>query len=143
MRYRFRVEDAISRYRAASEAADAEALAGTLAPDVQLLSPISGRAVFRGSEDVQLLLGEVYRSLSGLRWFEQIGDGSRRVVLGHARIGVFNMDDAMVFDLDAEGRIARITPHMRPWLGLTALAVALLPRVGRHPALMLRALRRP
>ncbi len=50
------------------------------------------------------------------------------------------MTDAMVFDLDSEGRIERISPHLRPWLALTVFALILGPKVGRHPGVVRRAL---
>ncbi len=136
------MEDAIARYRAASAANDIGPLVETLAPDVELFSPISGRAVFRGKEDLRVLLGAVYGSLTGLRWHREVGDGSVRVVIGEARVGPLKMTDAMVFELAPDGRIRRITPHLRPWLALTVFALILGPKVGRHPALVLRALRR-
>ena len=40
-------------YRVATEAGDVEAIMATLAPDVELVSPISGRMVFRGQDDVR------------------------------------------------------------------------------------------
>ena len=47
----------------------------------------------------------------------------------------------MVFELDADGRIRRISPHLRPWLALTLFALVLGPKVGRRPGVMWRALR--
>jgi hypothetical protein len=135
------VEDAVSRYRAASEANDIDALMQTLAPDVEVVSPISGRMVFSGQDDVRLLLAAVYGSLRGLRWSETVGDGERRVVLGEARVGPVGLTDAMVFELAPDGRIRRISPHLRPWLALTLFAAVLGPRVGRRPGVMWRALR--
>jgi hypothetical protein len=135
------VEDAVSRYRAASEANDIDALMQTLAPDVEVVSPISGRMVFSGQDDVRLLLAAVYGSLRGLRWSETVGDGERRVVLGEARVGPVGLTDAMVFELAPDGRIRRISPHLRPWLALTLFAAVLGPRLGRRPGVMWRALR--
>jgi hypothetical protein len=135
------VEDAVSRYRAASEANDIEALMETLASDVEVVSPISGRMVFRGQDDVRLLLAAVYGSLRGLRWSETVGEGERRVVLGEARVGPVGLTDAMVFELASDGRIRRISPHLRPWLALTIFAALLGPKVGRRPGVMWRALR--
>jgi hypothetical protein len=135
------VEDALSRYRAASEANDTEALVETLAAVVEVVSPISGRRVFRGRDDVRLLLAAVYGSLRGLRWTETVGDGDRRVLLGAARVGPLRLTDAMVFELDTDGRIRRISPHLRPWLALTLFAAILGPKVGRHPGVVWRALR--
>jgi hypothetical protein len=50
------------------------------------------------------------------------------------------MTDAMVFDLGSDGRIQRISPHLRPWLALTLFALVLGPKVARHPAMIRRAL---
>lgn len=133
--------DSISRYREASEAGDISRLMAATAPDVEVVSPISGRMVFRGQEDVSFLLGAVYGVLSGLRWKQEIGEGPHRVLYGEARLGPVRMTDAMVFELDGEGRIRRISPHLRPWLALTLFAIVLGPKVGLRPAVVWRALR--
>lgn len=137
------VDDAIARYRTATEANDIEGIMDTLAHDAELVSPISGRMVFRGRDDVRILLTAVYGSLSDLRWDEEIGDRSTRVVIGAAKVGPVKLGDAMVFELDEGGSIKRIRPHLRPWLGLTAFAVIVGPRVARHPGAVWRALRGP
>jgi hypothetical protein len=134
------MDDAISRYRAATEANDVDAMMATMAPDVELVSPISGRMVFRGEADVRILLTAVYGTLNDLRWTNAVGDGASRVALGEARVAGVRMTDAMVFDLDSEGRIQRIAPHLRPWLALTIFALVLGPKVGRHPGVVRRAL---
>lgn len=54
------MDDAVARYRAASEANDLDALMETIAPDAELVSPLSGRMVFRGRDDLRVLLGAVY-----------------------------------------------------------------------------------
>ena len=132
--------DSVDRYRVASEANDIDALMGTLAEDAELVSPISGRLVFRGRDDLRVLLEAVYGSLRGLRWTERVGEGASQVVVGEARVGPLRLTDAMVFDLAADGRIQRIRPHLRPWLALTLLALVLGPKVGRHPGVVRRAL---
>ena len=136
------MDDAVLRYSRASEANDIEGLMETLSPDAELVSPISGRLVFRGTDDLRVLLTAVYGSLTGLRWREEVGDASVRVVIGDGKIGPLKLGDAMVFDLADDGRIRRIRPHLRPWLALTMLAIKLGPKVARHPGLVLRALRR-
>jgi hypothetical protein len=134
------VQDAIARFRAATEARDIDAVMDTLAPDAELVSPISGRMVFRGSHDMRILLAAVYGTLRELDWFRSVGEGDHWVVLGRARVGPVRMTDAMVFELAPDGRIARISPHLRPWLALTLFALVLGLKVGRHPSVIRRAL---
>jgi hypothetical protein len=136
------VEDAVIRYRTASETNDMDGLLATLAPDAELISPLSGRLVFRGRSDLRILLGAVYGDMKGLRWREEVGDGAIRVVLGDGKVGPFKLADAMVCELDAEGRIRRIRPFLRPWLAVTFFALRLGPKIGRHPGVLLRAARR-
>jgi hypothetical protein len=135
------VNDAVDRYCAATEANDIDAIMSTLSRDPELVSPISGRVVFRGREDLRILLGVVYGTITDLRWGKQVGDGEMQVAVGDCRIGPLQMTDAMVFDLDSQGRIRRIRPHLRPWLALTLFAALLGPKVARHPGVIRRALR--
>jgi ketosteroid isomerase-like protein len=133
--------DFVARYQSASEAGDIAGLMEAMAPDVELVSPISGRMVFKGERDVGVLLRAVYGSLKGLRWRQAYGEGEHRVIYGEARLLGVRMTDAMVFELDGEGRIRRISPHLRPWLALTLFAVVLGPKVGLRPGVVWRALR--
>jgi SnoaL-like domain len=139
--YGLRMDEPLSRYLSASEAADIDGVMSALTADVAVISPISGRMVFRGHDDVAVLLGAVYRSLKGLRWIRTVGEGENRVVLGHAQLGPVRMTDAMVFELDPDGRIRTISPHLRPWLALTLFALVLGPKVARRPGVVWRALR--
>lgn len=134
------MDDSIARYRTATEANDIDAIMATLAPDVEVVSPISGRMVFRGQDDVRVLFAAVYGTLKGLRWSRTVGDGEHRVAVGSARVGPVKMTDAMVFELAPDGRIRRISPHLRPWLALTLFALVLGPKVGRRPGVVRRAL---
>ncbi len=136
------MDDAVARFRAASEAFDIGEMMSLLAPDAELVSPISGRMVFRGHDDLRILLAAVYGSFSSLKWTEDVGGGSVRVVLGQATVGRLRLTDAMVFDLADDGSIQRLRPQLRPWLPLTVLALKLGPKIARHPAIVRRALRR-
>ena len=75
-----------------------------------------------GQDDLRILLGAVYGDMKGLRWREEVGDGATRVVLGDGTVGPFTLADAMVCELDTDGRIRRIRPYLRPWLALSFLA---------------------
>lgn len=136
------MDDPVQRYLSASEAGDVDGIMSALTPDVEVVSPISGRMVFRGQDDVRVLLAAVYGSLRELRWTRTLGElEDHRVALGHTRIGPVRMTDAMVFELAPDGRIRRISPHLRPWLALTLLALVLGPHVARRPGMIWRALR--
>ena len=136
------MEDAVDRYRAARGEADVAALMEALTPDVEVVSPLSGRLVFRGQDDVRVVLGAVYGTIAQLTWHESLGDGTTRVVLGEARIGPLRMTDAAVLELAPDGRIRRISPHLRPWLAVTLFALKMAVKVGRRPGVVLRALKR-
>ena len=135
--------DAIAEYRAASEANDLDRFMDTLAPDAELISPLLARGVIRGKRDLRLLFAAVYGSLSELRWSEQIIDGDRGFMIAEARLGLFRIDDAMMFELDRDGRIRRLRPHLRPWLASTWFALVVGAKVMRHPGFLWRAVRRP
>ncbi len=135
------MNDALARYRAASERNDMPALMDTLAPDVEVVSPISGKMVFRGTADVEFLLTAVYGCIKGLRWESEVGDGDTRVLVGEAKVMGIRLTDAMVFELAPDGQIARIRPHIRPWLALSMFAIVLGPKVAGRPGLVARALR--
>ena len=94
------MDDAVIRYRTASETNDIDGLIESLAPDVELVSPLSGRLVFRGRDDLRILLGAVYGDMKDLRWREEVGEGATRVVLGDGAVGPFKLADAMVCELD-------------------------------------------
>jgi SnoaL-like domain len=132
---------AIAEYRAASEANDIDSLMRTLAPDIELVSPLSAHLVFRGQDDLRALLSAVYGTVRGLKWAGELADGDTRFLLGTMRVGPFKLDDAMLFELGADGLIKRIRPHLRPWLATTFFALALGPKIARRPGVMLRALR--
>jgi hypothetical protein len=135
------MDDAMVTYREASEANEIDRLLSALAPDAEVVSPISGRMVFRGTKDLRILLGAVYSTTRGMRWTEEVGDGTARVLIGEFRVGPLRLTDAMAFDLAPDGRISRIRPHLRPYLGVTLFALSLGLKVGVHPGVVLRALR--
>jgi hypothetical protein len=133
--------DAVARYRSASEQNDIDALMLALSEDAELVSPLSGRLVFRGRDDLRILLGAVYSTVAGLRWSREFVDGDARVVVGECRVGPLTLGDAMLLELTADGLIQRIRPHLRPWLALTLFALKLGPKMARHPGIAFRALR--
>jgi SnoaL-like protein len=137
-----RTADAVAVFCSAAAANDVDGMLATLAADAELVSPLFGRMVFRGRDDLRVLLGAAFGSLRGLRWQHFVGDGSVRVAVSEARVAGVRISDAMVVELDDAGQLRRIRPHLRPWLALTMLAMALGPKLARHPGVIRRALQR-
>jgi ketosteroid isomerase-like protein len=133
----------IERYLAAAQSNDIDALVETLADDPELISPLSGRMVFRGREDLRVLLRVVYGSLRGVSWQAPVRDGNRCVVLGESRVGLAHRYDVTVFELADDGRIRRIRPFVRPWLALSVDALVVGPKMALHLGVVWRSLRRP
>jgi len=134
--------DAVATFLAAALVNDVDGMINALSPEAELASPLFGRMVFRGHDDLRALLAAVYGGLSGLRWREVIGEGSTRVAVSDARIAGVTITDAMVLELDDDGRIRRIRPHLKPLLAVTLFAAALGPKLARHPGTIRRALSR-
>ena len=135
-------KDAVATFLEATRSRDVEAMVSALAPDAELVSPLSGRMVFRGRDDLRVLLAAVYGGLNDLTWQEVIGEGSTRVAISTGRVAGVTVTDAMVLDLDGAGQIRRIRPHLRPWLAITLFALLVGPKIARHPGVVRRALRR-
>ena len=135
-------DTAVNRYAVAAAERRIDELMQTLSPDVEVRSPISGRLVFAGHREVRYLLTAVYGALSDLRWHGEFGEDDTRVLVGEGSIGRLRLTDAMVFELTEDGLIRRVTPHLRPWISLSALALRLLPRLIKRPRLLLAAWRR-
>ena len=133
--------DAVARYCRASSANDIDALMATLAPGAELVSPLSGRMVFRGVNDIRILAEAIYGTLEDMHWGAPIGHGRLWMAIAESRIAGLRLDDAMVFELDEDGLIARVRPHLRPWLATTVFALALGPKMAPHAGVILRALR--
>jgi SnoaL-like protein len=132
--------DAVTTFCAAARRNDVDGMVTALAPEAELVSPLFGQMVFRGHDDLRVLLGAAFGSLRGLHWQEHIGDGQTRVAVSQGRIGGVGITDAMVVELDDVGRIRRLRPHLRPWLALTLFGLRLGLKLGRHPGVVSRAL---
>jgi len=133
--------DALAEYRAASEANDLDRFMAVLEPDAELISPLLAHGVIRGTKDLRALFAAVYGSLSDLRWSGEMREGDRALMVAHARIGPFAIDDAMLIELAPDGRIRRLRPHLRPWVATTWFSLVVGLKVSLHPGLLWRAMR--
>jgi hypothetical protein len=133
--------DALALYARAGETGDVDLLLSAYAPDGALHSPIVGRFVFRGADDLRRLMTEVYRVAQQSTFTRRALDGDVGMLTGTSRVWGFRIEEAFAFDLDERGRIRTATVHIRPLLGLMVFAVALGLRMTRHPGLLWRAWR--
>jgi hypothetical protein len=97
--------------------------------------------VFRGRDDLRVLLRVVYGSLREVSWQAPVREGNRCFVLGESRVGPARRYDVTVFELADDGQIQRIRPFVRPWLGLSVDALVVGPKMAVHLGVVWRALR--
>jgi hypothetical protein len=133
--------------RAAVEERDLVALRDSLAPDVELRSPISSRIRFQGRDQVAGLLGNVLEVLDGLHYTAQIGAGSEWTLVFRARVRGQELEGADVIRLDSDGLVREIVVFIRPLHGIAALSAELGPRLvrpgGRARAALVSLFARP
>lgn len=130
----------VTAFCGASEKYDVDGMVATLAPDAELVSPLSGRMVFRGRDDLRVLLAVTYGSLSALKWTDALGDDAVSVAVSEGKIAGIRFTDAMVFELDEAGQIRRLRPHLRPLLAVIMFAAVLGPKLIRRWGVVRRAL---
>jgi hypothetical protein len=135
------LQPAVARFCEAAVAKDIDGVISTLAEDAELVSPLSGKLVFSGRDDLRTLLGAVYGLLRGIRWEDTIGHGQLASGVEVARVMGLRIDNAIVFELGSHGEIVRLRPHLRPWLATTLFAPRLVLELIGHPGIMLRAAR--
>jgi SnoaL-like domain len=129
-------DKAVAAWRAAGEAGDARAAAGTLAADVEVISPLTEQFRFRGRDQVTEMLTAAFEVISDIRFHTEVGDGATRALFYRARVGRQPVEEAQLLRLDESGLIREITLFGRPLPALTAVMTAIGPR-------LLRAQRRP
>ncbi|MFC0676032.1 hypothetical protein [Brachybacterium hainanense] len=122
---------AIEIWRRAGETGDPQAAVRALGDGAELVSPFTERFVFRGPEEVEVLLTAVFSVVSGFRYEHEIRDGSAALLVARARVRGVDLHEMQHLELEADGRIRRITLAMRPLTAITALARELGPVLAR------------
>jgi hypothetical protein len=140
-------EATTAKFRAAGERADLASFLETLAPNVQLRSPISFRTRFDGLDDVAALMGEAFDVIHDIEYFEDVGTSRTRALVYRAQIGGQPVEGVILVRLDEHARVVEMTLFFRPLPGLTALTARLTPRLaahrGRARSLAVAAMTRP
>jgi hypothetical protein len=140
--------DVGTRLLQAMEAHDLDAMIATLAPNVVLNSPITGRVVFRGHEEMRELMEVHFATVKDIRYFADVGDARTRAQFYRANVNGQQVEAATRIEVNEQAQISEITIYYRPLPGLTALAAALGPPVvearhGRLRATLARSLFAP
>lgn len=122
----------VDRWCEAGERADADAAAACLAPDVELISPLTEQFRFVGREQVGALLAEAFTTISDIRFHTRVGEGTTHALFYRARMGEQPLEEAQLLRLDGAGLISEITLFGRPLPALTTLMRRLGPALARQ-----------
>lgn len=124
-------QDVVARWCRAGEQRDAPAAVACLAPDVELISPLTEQFKFRGPEQVRALLEAAFTAIEDIQFHTRVGDGDIHAVFYRAHLGAQSLEEARLLRLDTAHRIREITLFGRPLPALTGLMAALGPKLAR------------
>jgi SnoaL-like protein len=125
-------ETPTAAFRAATDAADPDAVVACCSEDVTLKSPITDGFEFRGRAQLRDLMEDVFAVVGERRYSADVGDERTRVLKAHGRVGGVAIDETLFVTLADDGLIERIELFIRPLPGLITLAAELGPRVARR-----------
>lgn len=124
--------DYLAIWEQAARAGDADLLGEALAEDAELISPLTEAFTFQGRAEIVELMHSVFEVLSGMEITDRFDKPGRTVLVLSATIRGTRLDETQLLDLDDEGRIARITLHLRPLPAVAGLLRELGSRVPRR-----------
>jgi hypothetical protein len=113
-----------TKFRAAVESKDSEAVAASLAEDVVFHSPVLFKP-FVGRETALAVLGAVLDVMEDFAYTrELVGDGEAALFF-KARVGSRELEGVDLLELNDEGLVSGLTVFMRPLSALTAFSEAM------------------
>jgi SnoaL-like domain len=120
---------ALKDFRRAVEANDADAMVACLAEDVVFHSPVAFRE-YTGRPVVSVILRAVLTVFEDFRYASELhGDGQTALVF-HARIGDKAIQGIDLGEMNAEGKLTRLTVLVRPLSAALALRDAMQTRLA-------------
>ncbi len=122
----------IADWRAAGENGDAMAAAACLAPDVEVISPLTAQFRFRGPAQVTDMLASAFEVIHDIRFHTEVGDGDTWALFYHGRTGREAVEEAQLLRLIADGLIRELTLFGRPLPALTQVMAGIGPRLLRR-----------
>ena len=124
--------ETIAAWRVAGERGAAAAAARCLAPDVEVISPLTAQFRFRGPAQVTDMLASAFEVIHDIRFHTEVGQGDTWALFYHARAGGEAVEEAQLLRLDADGLIRELTLFGRPLPALTAVMTGIGPRLLRR-----------
>src|SRR5256885_1744232 len=112
---------------------DAAALAGILARDVVLHSPILATP-FEGRDAVAHLLSVVNGAVEDMRYTNEMTDGTAEALMFRDRIGGQEIQGTLLIEFDDDGLIRTIDVFLRPLRAIAAFMSATGPQLAKSPA---------
>jgi len=116
--------DAARRFRAAVEAADIDAAAQLLAPDIVFHSPVTFHP-FVGRDTVTKLLTLVASTFEQFRYTDELDADGAHALIFRASVAGKELEGIDLLRIDEDGLIADFTVMIRPVSGLMPFAQAM------------------
>jgi hypothetical protein len=122
----------INAWRAAGESGDAVAAGRCLAPEVELISPLTAAFRFRGPARVTEVLTAAFEVIHDIRFHTELGAGDTWSLFYHGRAGRDPLEEAQLVRLNGDGLIRELTFFGRPLPALTQVMAGIGPRLLRR-----------
>ncbi|SBT42384.1 nuclear transport factor 2 family protein [Micromonospora auratinigra] len=127
-----RYDETVAAWRAAGERGDAATAVRCLAPEVEVISPLTAQFRFRGRAAVGDMLAALHEVLTEIRFHTEVGAGDTRALFFHARTSREAVEEAQLLRLGPDGLIRELTIFGRPLPALTTVLRDLGPRLLRR-----------
>jgi hypothetical protein len=113
-----------SRFRAAIESGEAQAVVAMLAPDITFRSPVVYKP-YEGRDAVAAVLRAVAQVFRDFRYTAELATGEREVLIFEATVGDREVQGVDILRIGPDGLVTELTVMVRPMSGLVALAEAM------------------
>ena len=121
-----------SSMRAAMERRDLRAVADAFAAEAEFHSPLTGKLIFKGREQIAALAGIVLDEFENFRYTDEIMGDEDGFLVGRAKVDGLEIEFVDHLRFGGDGRIAEITVFFRPLPAAAAALRRIGARLGRR-----------
>ncbi|WP_433721190.1 nuclear transport factor 2 family protein [Actinoplanes sp. CA-051413] len=122
----------ITAWRTAGENGDATAAATCLAPEVEMISPLTAQFRFHGPAQVTDVLTSAFEVIHDIRYHTEVGADDTWALFYHGMARREPVEEAQLLRLNGQGLIREITFFGRPLPALTEVMAGIGPRLLRR-----------